>query len=426
VAEPLLGTEAIAAAWLADASLYVGREWVAGPAGSAPLSLGGGVEIDVEVAWPSRLAGISIEGRAGGRLSERTLGVATLLLGEDRVAQLLGLASSDGIRVLTGRPSSDPRTRLHDDDGVSPTLFRPALARLIASDDPSAVRRAVALLESSVWLGRAGRGLGLRRSARGDARTGAELLLVAVEDLLLERGDAHELAGVVRRVASDHIDRSTTRRRLESIAADLDGGRHSPAKEAAAMEIADAVATPMLSRMMKPAGGAAPRAVIEVDRRFAPTSLDGVAVHAQRLSAAEVEVVAGGEAPGCFARAFDPQGTLLALAPLDRGSAVLLIPVDEVAGSTIDVTAAPNGLRPGVALLASERAIRDGRRAASAERAGRIGEASRDWRRSATSWREGDDDDRASIAEGYAAGATRRGRAARIPAPLIADRLIDS
>jgi hypothetical protein len=163
-----------------------------------------------------------------------------------------------------------------------------------------------------------------------------------------------------------------------------------------------------------------PRPLLPVDRRSIPPELAHVGIAAVQTAPCEYEVrlQEGADVAGrCWARAFDSDGTLVALAPFreDRryGRALLLVPPPR-GHPDIDVTAEPAMARPSSAFEAVERAITVGRRAARCDRTGdRVG-SSREWSTCAEEWEHAGDEIRARLAVRYSRGED----AEHIPAPL--------
>jgi hypothetical protein len=437
VADPLLGLDAVVAEWDPVADLYILRAWVAGPAGTAGLSLADGVEVDIDVAWPSRLAELRVRSSTASDAVER-------LLGADRAQQLS--------RLQPGAPRPldlDDRERAPDPDAMS-ALMLGTLAHQLGHDlSASIAGQAAALLEASVWLAGLDTELGATPTATADFQRGASMLLQPLSTYALRRiteDDVRvELADLVRRAITIYDDDPGLNDRLIALANDLSSrrddertvGRRMAHLRAGAPEAA-AAPVPMAARA-QPASAAE---VVEstlgvpmpVDRRALPSTLRTADVRAQQVTAAEIEVrVADADVPaeGCWTRAFDHVGTLVAMAPLhvvgrDAG-ALLLVAPDIMNGVEIDVTDLPGVRRPSRALGSVGAAIVQGRRAASAERSGRVADAAVAWRRSADLWHEAGDATRSSTAETYAAATFARGQsgrgADRIPQALVADRI---
>jgi hypothetical protein len=235
-------------------------------------------------------------------------------------------------------------------------------------------------------------------------------------------------------------DRPPTSSRLFALAVDLErhpgplieqtddvaaaGGAYdlaAPAAPAAASRILARRSRPSLSR----------ERWLRVDRRSLPGILEHAVVRAQRVHTAEAEVRVVGEgerATSCWARAFDGDGTIIAMAPLrSQGRdavAVLLVAPEIIDDVSVDVTDQPGLSRLSPAFESVQRAILDGRDAASAERAGDRKEAAISWHRSGINWREAGDDTRANTAAEFASGGVRGRRGGdRIPRALVADRV---
>src|SRR5262245_38065411 len=124
MADGLLGTDPLVAEWDPDAGLFLVRAWTAGPAGTAGLQLGGGVELDLDVAWPSRVAELRIPA-FGGAIDGDARAVVEQLLGSQRASRLVQL--EEGIT----RQLDDARYQRHP--GMT-ALAVGALAHQIGSD----------------------------------------------------------------------------------------------------------------------------------------------------------------------------------------------------------------------------------------------------------------------------------------------------
>src|SRR5437763_1270320 len=85
--DPLLGHEPMVAEWDAAAGLFLVRSWVAGPAGTAGLRMSGDIEVDLDVAWPSRVAELRIPA-TDGRIDARRAAVVAHLIGGARLTRL--------------------------------------------------------------------------------------------------------------------------------------------------------------------------------------------------------------------------------------------------------------------------------------------------------------------------------------------------
>ena len=192
---------------------------------------------------------------------------------------------------------------------------------------------------------------------------------------------------------------------------------------------AAAAARPEVARRL--AKRAEPERWLRVDRRSLPEFLGHAVVRAHRVQTAEVEVRVvdeAGRTDGCWARAFDEDGALVALAPLRArgrdGTALLLVAPEVIDDVSVDVTDQPGLPRASVAFEAVQHAIAEGRDAASAERVGDRKETAMRWHRCAQQWSTAGDETRANTAAEYSAAAvTGRGGDRRIPPALIADRI---
>lgn len=429
--EGLIGEAAVVGEWDPDAGLWLARAAVPGPAGSAGLSLAGGVEIDVDVASPGTLAGLTVEAPEGGVAALTKLTQATLVavLGPTATATLLDLPP--------GPPSRLSDAEQHRARGVGPlhpALGRTALAHL-AGRHVGPVVRGLALLESSASAATMGKLAGLDRLARQDADDGCSILLD-----LATGGDLHldddrttrELAAALRRAATLLGGRPD----VVGLAAAVEQGRYGPhrpplAGDAAVRPMPAAAEAPPRQKVVPAAaplaaGGARLRVVqpVVVDRSHLPPGVAATNVAGVRAGVAEVEVQlagAAGRAGGWWARATASDGTTVALAPVaDAGGdavARLLVPPAAVDGLEIDLTADPGTPRPSPRLRATERAVLLGQAAARASRLGLPVAAAR-WAACATAWSEAGDEARA--------GRARDGLRSRECGPsLVVDPLLE-
>jgi hypothetical protein len=260
------------------------------------------------------------------------------------------------------------------------------------------------------------------------------------QSLRLDEETSRDLAALLRRVYGAADGASA---RLFALAVDLERGAgpeperdededEDIASGGAAFDLARPAAAAVAAAPMrrKLAAHEEPRWV-RVDRRALPAILHHAVVRAERIHVAEVEVRVMGESDrtaGCWARAFDSDGTILAMAPLYEqagdGRARLLVAPHLMDGVSVDITDQPGLPRPSAALEHVEAAIAAGRAAASAERAGVRKDAVMQWHRSAQHWQGAGDETRAGTAAEYASGAVQgRGGVPRVPPPLVADRL---
>lgn len=434
--DPLLGDEPMVAEWDRDAGLYLVRAWVAGPAGTAGLRMSNGVEVDLDVAWPSRLAELRIPSR-DGELDERVRTVVERLLGRRRLWRMQSDRRAEPWPI--GEVPYDERRR--EARGVARGMQNTALARQVGNDRRfSDLRRGIAFLESASWGQRHGARWGVRGWRLADARLGAELLFSAIErePLSLDAVAARDFVIVLRRVATASSEDPATAARLFALAEDLDSRdwdvptvQREAMMEYARMPAMLSAAPVSRRRVMRVAEERPP---VPIDRRTLPLVFTHSLVLAERVSASEIDVRIVGESArsaGCWARAFNADGTLVALAPLRAqkrdGQALLLVAPEMVDEIVVDVIDQPGIRRPSRALDAVEAAIVDGRDAASFERAGDRKEAAMAWHRSAEHWDGAGDVTRTATAHEYAEGRLgRRGTddpSARIPRPLVSDRV---
>jgi hypothetical protein len=109
MAEPLLGYEPLVGHCDPVSRLATVRGWSAGPAGTAGLDLGGGIELDVDIAAPGQLTELVVELPSAGRIgspTRRQRRSLDALLGPERAEELVALAreaSVDG-RASPPRP----------------------------------------------------------------------------------------------------------------------------------------------------------------------------------------------------------------------------------------------------------------------------------------------------------------------------------
>jgi hypothetical protein len=400
VADPLLGRQGMTGELDADAGSWFARAWLPGPAGTAPLQLAGGIEVDFDVAAPGVVAGLSVP----AELTPRARGALDLLLGEDRAAALVALHEPGHVHQL------GPDATYGRDGGLADRrLVRAALARLTADlDATDGFIRGLGLLEAAVSAARIGPGLGLRRRARAAASEGIELLVDAPEPR-----DGQEIAALVRAGLRLLPDESPLAGPAGRMARDLETRR--PPIAADAMRSAMPAAAPMMAESA--AGGMAKVARFRarpVEPRLddsLPPGVDSDGVWLDREVASEVVVtVAGyqGDA-GLWARAIDDD-VVVALAPFrGHGSAatsrLLVPPLSQ--SLTIELTV--DAASPVISrqARATRAALRLGRSAARADRLGKRSypHAEERWRRCSAAWEAAGDPSRA----GQAANRSDRG-----------------
>lgn len=432
MAEGLIGEQAVVGEWDPDAGLWLVRAAVPGPAGSAGVALAGGMELDVDVASPGTLAGLSVEEPAGGAgaMDRRAHVALVAVLGPTATATLLDLPPGPPVRL-----SSAEQHRARGVGPLHPALGRTALAHLAATGAGPLVQ-GFALLEASAAASSIGTLAGLDRVAREDAEQGTAILLelAAGGGLLVEdERVAHELAAALRRAATLLGQRPD----VVALATGVDAGRYGPrrpplAADAAVRSMPPAtharrgdVAAPAAAAPLA-AGGARLRVVqpVNVDRAHLPAGVAAADVAGLLAGVAEVEVQlagAAGRVSGWWARATTSDGTTVALAPVvDAGRdavARLLVPPLVVEGIEVDLTAEPGSPRPSPRLRAAERALLLGRAAARAGRLGLPVTASR-WAACAAAWSEAGDEARAGKArDGY--------RSMEAGPPLAVDPLVE-
>jgi hypothetical protein len=436
MAEPLLGYQRLVAHHVASSGLVSVGSFTVGPAGSAALDLGGGVELDVDMARPGCLVGLTIELPSGdppdalsGDLRRRLDQLLGPGYGDDVVA-LLRAAARDPLRPATarltrsgGRSAARGSADLADQPGgdvassVAPALHRAAVAYGLACA-PAALPlvRAVGLLEGAAELAVLGRVLDVDGMVERDLRIGVDLLLDAVAGGFgpVPGGKAaRAVAGLLRRVSSLTPGQSLVSARLTLLAREFerDGARARRRVHDHRLED-DAGARPPPDHR-RPAVPAAdrprPPRRVPVDVGSLPGALAEAPLAASRTGPAEVEVRIDGWAVrrgGLWARAFRAgDRSLVAVAPFraDVGDAVarLLVPPDTIRRLEVDVTDRPEMPRPSPALAATQRAIHLGRSAVQAERLGDLTNATLRWRQCARQWARAGDDDRAEAAHAF-------------------------
>lgn len=411
--EPLLGHRQLVATCEPDARLVTVRQRRAGPAGSAGLDLGAGVELDVDVADPTSVAGLTVELATTGDAGKLPAAVRRrldVLLGPERAAALAGLvrAAADRDTVVeqalpsTGAPAGS-------EGGVAPALQRAALAHRAACE-PGAPRlvRAVALLDAAAALGEVWHRLDLRAAARHDAGIGADLLLgLLADDEVTLPGPraAAALVPVLRQAARLLDGQPLAASRLKTLARDIERGRHPVA---------------VASRRSPVPVAAGPRKKGLVDLGALPGALAEAGVEAVTAGHSHVEVRVPGWSDrrhGLWAQAVDTvERTIVAMAPLGAGGAggasgaegadavaVLLVPPLSIPHLAVDVTDRPGTPRPSPALAAVTRAVHLGAVAARAARLGDRAAAERRWRQCARAWQAAGDGTRADQALAHAA-----------------------
>jgi hypothetical protein len=474
--EPLLGHLALVADCDPVAQLATVQSQPVGSAGSAGLDLGAGVEVDIDVADPGTVVGLTIELPSGGEMGALPASVRrrlSALLGADRSAELCALVgdAADGQVYLRRALGTDdtrqgnPVGRVDDGElrryldrwsaggeitdrrdqpsaplsasnrdvltfGVDPDLHRGTLAQA-AAYQPGAPQlvRAVGLLEAAASLGHVAELVDLRRAARHHARVGTELMLDLLAGDLVAVPDHHTAAGlasVVRRATGLLDDQPVAAARMVALADELDRGDYT----AASPVVTSGVGQPSPAQPQALATGLGRR--VPVDVSGLPGALAEAALAGRRTGPSEVELRIDGWAGrhhGLWARAFDAtDDTLLALAPF-RGDghdavAYLLVAPDAMRQIEVDVTDRPEMPRPSPALALVQRAIHLGALAAQAERLTDVRLAAHRWRQCARNWLAAGDSVRADQARTYAGQADSSediARHDRIIRPLVTD-----
>lgn len=423
--EPLLSHDRLVAECDPVARVATVRSQLAGPAGTAGVDLGGGVEVDVDVARPAALAGLTVELPLTGRVEPlpRSLRLRLdALLGPERAADLSEIVGeSVGRRDNVQRPLCGPGA---PGGGVAPALQRTALAHAAAcgAGAPRLVR-AAALLEAAVAIDEVGHLVDVGTGV-DHARVAAELLtdLVAEGALAVpDQATADRLAATLRhagRVAAKPAGPA-----LAALAADVGARARVPTSPGGR----DATVT---------AAGAgheesASPAEVPVDSRSLPGDLAEAEVAGRASGPSEVEVRIGGWAErrfGLWARVFDAaDDTMVGLAPFRRDGrdavARLIVPADAIRRLEVDVTDRAEMPRPSPALAGVQRAIHLGVTAARSERRGDLRQAAHRWRQCARTWDGVGDPVRGEQALAYAARVTSPApdTSGRVVAPLLSD-----
>ncbi len=449
--EPLLGEGPLSVDVDREARLATVRTQRPGPAGTAGLDLGGALELDIDLARPATLAGLTIElpttGDAG-RLPRSARRRLDALLGAARAEQVAASVRAAG-ETIGGEPLSlggGGGGGGGGSAGVAPALQRAALAHAAASEAAAPLSvRAAGLIEAAVALDPvASRGLlDLRATAHHDAQAGVDLLVRLAGRGSLAVPGAHAataLAGLVREVRP-LVDDSAARA-LVTLAEEIERGRHTvPVAPVGHAGRSGQVGPPPV-----PSSSTVARLVrrTRVDVFALPGALADAAVAAHRSTSSEIEVRITGWADrrhGLWARAFDAaDDTLIGLAPFGRDPEVatdavarLLVPSDSGRHGQrrfeVDVTDRPEMPRPSPTLAVVERARHHGAVAARADRLGDRVQARHRWLTCARSWAAAGDPVRAEQARALAAGRSSPGEAdgfgAGAPAqgigPLVCD-----
>ncbi|MBN2621814.1 MAG: hypothetical protein JXA83_00540, partial [Acidimicrobiales bacterium] len=392
--------------------------------GAAGVDIGGGLEVDIDVARPAALVGLTVELPVTGRVERLPRTVRRrldALLGPERVADLSEIVREALVRLdhvqrpLVGRGAPG---------GVASALHRTVLAHAAAcaAGAPRLVR-AAALLEAVVAGDEVGR---LVDGSFGvdHARVAADLLTdLAVEGALAlpDRATADRLAATLRR------------------AGQVAAGPAGPALAALAAEVGDrarVLAPPSGRDAVAAADGAghevaAPCPEVPVDSRSLPGDLAEAEVAGRATGPSEVEVRIGGWAErrfGLWARAFDAaDDTIVGLAPFRRRGrdaiARMIVPADAMRRLEVDVTDRAEMPRPSPALAGVQRAIHLGVTAARAERLGDLRHAAHRWRQCARTWDGVGDPVRGEQALSYARQVTAPTphTSGRVIAPLLSD-----
>jgi hypothetical protein len=435
VADPLITSDQMVGEWDPDAGLWSARDWTPGPAGSVAIELPGGVELDVDVASPRTFVGLWVPAARGDRPDRTAARTVERLLGEDRARNLFELDVTDVARSLdVGRDDPygerEPGRRFGQGTQPGPRGVHRSLAHLglatTVLQDPAAsgLARALARLEAATRLPR----LGERDEARTHAEAGAAVLI----DRWPEIGDTdpRTLARTLRRI--ERLLTAETAAAVRQLRADLDARSSRAARRHGAAAF-DAASAPMaLPRFSSVDAAARPVArLLRLDATGMPVPLQGREIAARAVRHAEAEVRIHGLAHDAgiwWARAFHPDGTMLAAAPFlaDRADAVarLLVPPGALHDATYDITDLPGQPRLPSRMHAVAEAVGQGQAAARAERLALPHVAEERWQRSSGGWQAVGDKARISQARDYARGIDRVRD--RVPPPLLADPVVEA
>lgn len=449
MSDPLLGHDSLVVECDAVARLVTIRSRTVGPAGSAGLHLGDGIDLDVDVAQPASLAGLTVElpltGEPDGLPAEVRRRLEALL-GAPRTTQVHAAAREAAAREVDVRRPLGAASTANGAGGagVDVALQRAALCHANACRPGAApLVRAAALLESAGALADIAHRLDVRSTADHDARVGAELLagVAAAGAIPLGPRASAQLAALVRRVCPELApvlpsDRGRAaseapRDRRDGDDVTGDGPRHVGGPRTRASGVRRAVGTAgrvgsaVATRRGRP---------VPIDALALPGDLAEATVTGRHRPPSEVEVRLPGWAErryGLWARAFAADDdTLVGLAPLRREGpdAVgrVLVPPDLAGGLEVDVTDRAELPRPSPVLTAVARALHLGATAARAERLGDDPQAARRWQQSERAWRAAGDPARAGQARTYADLALLpfADPSGRIVAPLVSDLVV--
>lgn len=440
VVEPLVEPEVLAVECDPDAGLLVVQSSAPAPAGSAGLDLGGGVEVDVDVARPVALSAITVELPVGddpGVLPPTVRRRLGALVGDGRAAQLEDVvheafASRSIVRRTWGGPTGSP-----GDAGpalaCTPDALATAALAHAASWRPGAPRlaRLAGLLEAAAALDALGHPFDLQGAARRDLRLAADVIddLLAHGHPLPDLRSARSLAPALHRARAIAGEGTTAATAFATLVPEVERvGRGLPGGRRRARPGGD----PPTSRGDEQGVGLAWR--VSIDVRALPGDLPEAAVVGRRSGPCEVEVLIHGWAErsgGLWARAFDAaDDTLVGVGPVRRAGrdavAHLLVPRAAMGRIEVDVTDRPELPRPSPALAVVERAISLGVVAAQADRLGEAERATRRWQQCGRAWDAVGDAVRGDQARAYARLATSpapdsSGSTARRRGPLLSD-----
>ena len=189
VVEPLVEPEILAVECDPDARLLVVQSSAPAPAGSAGLDLGGGVEIDVDVARPAALRAVTVELPVAGDpgvLPPAVRRRLDALVGAERAAQLGAVVHESAASRSTVRRTWRGTAGSTGDPGPAlvcrPDALATAALAHAATWRPGTPRlaRLAGLVEAAVALDALGHPFDLQGAARDDLRLAADL----VADLL--------------------------------------------------------------------------------------------------------------------------------------------------------------------------------------------------------------------------------------------------
>jgi hypothetical protein len=380
----------LTAEWDEDAlGWYVDGE-LAGPAGLASAELPEGVEFEVDVAEPFQIVSAWVPGTGDTDRAKRAASIASM------VTDALGrLALAEDVLDRAFHPSDEALAFATIDRGVASRGLADVFDRQEVEDRVAKAIEAAHTHADDLFTA-----------------TQPDLVADALRFLSTYSGPEAELDVLI-----DALDEAARSERL---------GASGELRVASADMVS--APEPLRSPEMAPVS----RLLDIVDLDALPSGLRPEQLAARATTASELEIRVGALVPPkqqWWVRVYRDE-IIVAAAPIladgpASGVARLLVPPVHLHDVEVDIAAHPDEPRPSRTARSIDRAVRQGRVAARAERTQQDAEASEAWRRCAQLWDEAGDKVRSVAARDRSRGAGRAGTARMLRGgPLLSD-LVD-